>query len=122
MTFPQDTIKLAAAKRIFEGYGIEEICIDGEVVGYSATVNGQVIQRKGLTDLCTNLTVQIKEALCLSTAQKLFPEFDIKGQMSHGRIIGYVATVGAEIIEAPDLMNLCSQVVFHLQENVQSIK
>ena len=52
MTFPTDTIRLEAARKIFTGTVIEIHKIGDRTAYYSATFNEKTLQHTSLTGLC----------------------------------------------------------------------
>jgi hypothetical protein len=53
MAYAKDTIKLGAARAVFEGVDFQEVLIGGEVCGYRAEMpDGTVLENAGLTKLC----------------------------------------------------------------------
>jgi len=61
MAFPQDTIRLGAAKATFTGVDFEEVSIGDKVVGYKATIDGKTYEDTGLTALCKTLWESLKK-------------------------------------------------------------
>jgi len=56
MAFPKATIRLDAARVIFQGVDIQEITAGGEVCAYRATLrDGTTFENKSLTKLCAGL-------------------------------------------------------------------
>ena len=60
MAFPTGTIKLEAAQKIFPNQNIEPVKFDGKVIGYRATLNSEVFESVGLTELCCNLVSRLE--------------------------------------------------------------
>ncbi|NET39244.1 MAG: hypothetical protein F6K19_45945 [Cyanothece sp. SIO1E1] len=55
MTYRTDSVKLAAAQRIFEDANIEAITIGDKVAGYKANLMDKTFENTSLTDLCIEI-------------------------------------------------------------------
>ena len=55
MAFPQSTIKLEAARKIFAGVTIEPCLVGDKVAYYQADFKSEAFQNTSLTDLCSAL-------------------------------------------------------------------